>query len=149
MFFLIWYIFYKTIKSGWKTNLFENRISVIYTTSCIIVYYILMMLASLSINFPLEKKASLQHEHCCGSLVSYQCVYCFRFLWLFNKFCRVSNHKILKPSFSSNIMVEVLLPSDAKSWLIGKDSDTGKDWRQEEKGEAEDEMVGWYHRLDG
>ena len=36
-----------------------------------------------------------------------------------------------------------------KNWLIGKDSDAGKDWRQEEKGMAEDEMVGWYLRLDG
>ena len=36
-----------------------------------------------------------------------------------------------------------------KSWLIGKDTDTGKDWRQEEKGMTEDEMVGWHHWLDG
>ena len=38
---------------------------------------------------------------------------------------------------------------DAKNWLIGKDPDAGKDWRQEEKGKTEDEMVGWHHRLDG
>ena len=37
----------------------------------------------------------------------------------------------------------------AKSWLIGKDPDGGRDWRQEEKGTTEDEMVGWHHRLDG
>ena len=37
----------------------------------------------------------------------------------------------------------------SKSQLIGKDPDTGKDWGQEEKGTAEDEMVGWHHRLDG
>ena len=36
-------------------------------------------------------------------------------------------------------------PPDVKSWLIGKDSDAGKDWRQEEKGETEDEMGGWHH----
>ena len=36
-----------------------------------------------------------------------------------------------------------------KSWLIGKDSDAGRDWGQEEKGTTEDEMVGWHHRLDG
>ena len=35
------------------------------------------------------------------------------------------------------------------NWLIGKDSDAGKDWRQEEKGTTEDEMVGWHHWLDG
>ena len=43
----------------------------------------------------------------------------------------------------------ILWPSDAKGWLIGKDSEAGKDWRQEEKGTTEDEMVGWHHWLDG
>ena len=43
----------------------------------------------------------------------------------------------------------ILLAPDAKSWLIEKDPDAGKDWRQEEKETAEDEMVGWHHRLDG
>ena len=43
----------------------------------------------------------------------------------------------------------VLWPTDAKNWLIVKDPDAGKDWRQEEKGTAEDEMVGWHHWLDG
>ena len=42
-----------------------------------------------------------------------------------------------------------LWPPHARSWLIGKDSDTGRGWRQEEKGTTEDEMVGWYYRLDG
>ena len=36
-----------------------------------------------------------------------------------------------------------------KNWLVGKDTDDGKDWRQEEKGTTEDEMVGWHHRLYG
>ena len=43
----------------------------------------------------------------------------------------------------------ILWPNDAKSWLTGKDPDAGKDWRQEEKGMTEDEMVGWHHWLDG
>ena len=43
----------------------------------------------------------------------------------------------------------ILLPHHAKSWLIGKDSDAGRDWGQEEKGTTEDEMAGWHHRLDG
>ena len=43
----------------------------------------------------------------------------------------------------------ILWPPDAKNWLIGKDLDSGKDLRQEEKGAAEDEMVGWHHQLDG
>ena len=38
---------------------------------------------------------------------------------------------------------------DAKNWLLRKDPDAGKDWRQEEKGMTEDEMVGWHHWLDG
>ena len=42
-----------------------------------------------------------------------------------------------------------LLPNDAKSWLIWKDPDAGKDWRWEEKWLTEDEMVGWHHRLNG
>ena len=41
----------------------------------------------------------------------------------------------------------ILWPSDVKNWLTGKDSDAGKDWRQEEKGTTEDEMVGWDHWL--
>ena len=44
--------------------------------------------------------------------------------------------------------VPILWPPDAKSWLIGKDSDAGKDWGQE-KGAAEDEMVSWHYRLNG
>ena len=43
----------------------------------------------------------------------------------------------------------VLRPPHTKSWLIGKDSDAGRDWGQEEKGTTEDEMAGWHHRLDG
>ena len=43
----------------------------------------------------------------------------------------------------------VLWPPHAKSWLIGKDSDAGRDWGQEEKGMTEDEMAGWHHGLDG
>ena len=43
----------------------------------------------------------------------------------------------------------ILWPSYAKSQLIRKDHDAGKDWRQEEKGMTEDKMVGWHHQLDG
>ena len=43
----------------------------------------------------------------------------------------------------------ILWPPDVKNWLIGKDPDAGKDWKQEEKGMTEDEMAGWHHRLDG
>ena len=40
----------------------------------------------------------------------------------------------------------ILWPPNAKSWLIGKEPDAGKDWRLEEKGKTEDEMVGWHHQ---
>ena len=43
----------------------------------------------------------------------------------------------------------LLWPPHEKSWHIGKDSDAGRDWGQEEKGTTEDEMAGWHHRLDG
>ena len=43
----------------------------------------------------------------------------------------------------------ILWPPDENNWLIGKDTDAGKDWRQEAKGTSEDEMVGWPHQLNG
>ena len=43
----------------------------------------------------------------------------------------------------------ILWPPDAESWLVGKDPDAGKDWKQEEKGMMEDEMFVWHHRLNG
>ena len=43
----------------------------------------------------------------------------------------------------------IFWPPDMKNWLIWKDPDAGEDWRQEEKGTTEDEMVGWHHRLYG
>ena len=43
----------------------------------------------------------------------------------------------------------IFWPPDAKNWLIWKDRDAGKDWRQEKKGMTEDKMIGWHHRLSG
>ena len=67
---------------------------------------------------------------------------------------RRSNQLILKeinPEYSlEGLELKLKLwPPDAKSQLIGKDSNAGKDGRQEEKGATEDEMVGWHHRLNG
>ena len=84
-------------------------------------------------------------------------------LWYWRRHLRVpwtarrSNQSILKeisPGCSLvGLMLEaetpLLWPPHAKSWLIWKDLDAGKDWRQEEKGMTEDKMVGWHHRLDG
>ena len=49
----------------------------------------------------------------------------------------------------AKVEIPVLWPPHAKSWLIGKDSDAGRDWGQEKKGTTEDEMAGWHHWLDG
>ena len=49
----------------------------------------------------------------------------------------------------TDVEAPLLWPPDAKSWLIGKDPDAGKAWRQEEKRMTEEEMAGWHHRLDG
>ena len=45
--------------------------------------------------------------------------------------------------------MQEIWPPHVKSWLIGKESDAGRDWGQEEKGTTEDEMAGWHHWLDG
>ena len=70
---------------------------------------------------------------------------------------RRSNQSILKEISPAWVFIgrtdveaetPILWPPDAKSWLIWKDPDAGKDWGQEEKGTTEDEMVGWHHQLD-
>ena len=43
----------------------------------------------------------------------------------------------------------ILWPSDTKNQLIGKDPNAGKDWKEEEKGVTENEMIGWHHQLSG
>ena len=80
-------------------------------------------------------------------------LWCWRFLrvpWT----ARRSNQSIVK-DISPRIFIwrtdaeaeaPTLLPPDAKNWLIRKDPDAGKDWRQ---GMTEDDMVGWHHQLDG
>ena len=53
------------------------------------------------------------------------------------------------PRTDAKAETPVLWPPHAKSWFIGKHSDAGSDWGQEEKGTTEDEMAGWHHQLDG
>ena len=55
---------------------------------------------------------------------------------------------ILWPPDVAKLMFLTSIP-DVRNWLIGKDPDAGKDWRQEEKRTTEDEMVGWHHQLNG
>ena len=72
-----------------------------------------------------------------------------RVLWM----ARRSNLSIPKEINPNEYSLEELMlnlwPPDAKSWLIGKDPDAGKDWGQEEKRATEDEMVGWQLQLNG
>ena len=89
-------------------------------------------------------------------------IYAFE-LWCWRRLLRVpwtarrSNQSILKEIrlwdfFGRNdakAETPVLWPPHVKSWLIGEDSDAGRDWGQEEKGTIEDEMAGWHHWLDG
>ena len=84
-------------------------------------------------------------------------------LWYWRRLLRVpwtakrSNQSILKEIspgcfFGRNdakAETPVLWPPHAKSWLIGKDADAGRDWGQEEKGTTEDEVAGWNHWVDG
>jgi len=84
-------------------------------------------------------------------------------LWCWRRLLRVPwtlrryNQSILKEISPECSLEELMLklklpivwPPDAKSWLIGKDPDAGEDWRWEEKGMTEDEMVVWHHRLNG
>ena len=49
----------------------------------------------------------------------------------------------------AEVEAPILWPHDVKNWLTGKNPDAGKDWKQEEMGTTEDEMVGWHHQLNG
>ena len=85
------------------------------------------------------------------------CFPCINHFWLWcigrSNPTRRSNQSILKeinPEYSlEGVEAPIFWPLDAKSQLIGKDPDSGKDWGQEEKGVTEDEMVGWHHQLNG
>ena len=82
-------------------------------------------------------------------------------LWCWRRLLRVpwtarrSNQSILKelsPECSlegAEAEAPILWPPDVENRLIGKDPDAGKDWRWEEKGATEDEMVGWHHQCNG
>ena len=83
-------------------------------------------------------------------------------LWCWRRLLRVLDGKKIKPvnpkgnqpwivigRTDAEVEALIIWPPNEKNWLIGKDPDAGKDWRQEEKGVAEDEMVRWHHWLNG
>ena len=87
--------------------------------------------------------------------------WCFQTVVLENTFESSSDSKEIKPvnpkgnqpwifigRTDAEAKAPILWPPDVKSWLTGKDPDSGKDWRQEEKGITEDEMVGWHQLRD-
>ena len=100
-------------------------------------------------------------ESCTINKAEHQRIHAFE-LWCWRRLLRIpwtarrSNQYILKeisPEYSLEGLVlklklQTLVPH-VKNWLIGKDPDARKDWRWEEKGTTEDEMVGWHHRFNG
>ena len=81
-------------------------------------------------------------------------LWCWRRFWRIPWTARRSNQSILKEispgcSLVGLILKLILWPPDVKSWLIWKDPDAGKDWGQEEKGTAENEVIVGHHRLNG
>ena len=84
-------------------------------------------------------------------------LWCWRRILSVHWTARRSNQSILKeisPDYSlegldAEAETPMLWPPDVKNWLIWKDPDAGQDWRCEEKGMTEDEVVGWHHQLHG
>ena len=82
-------------------------------------------------------------------------------LWCWRRLLRVLDYKEIQPvhpkdqswvffgKTDAKAETQILWPPHAKSWLIGKDSDAGRDCGQEERGTTEDEMAGWHHQLNG
>ena len=103
-----------------------------------------------------QKKADLSTPVICDAYDAFE-LWCWRRLLRVPWTARRCNQSILKeisPGCSLEGMMlklklPILWPSHVKSWPIGKDSDVGRDWGQEEKGMTEDETAGWHHRLDG
>ena len=69
-------------------------------------------------------------------------------LWCWRRLKKISPDYSLG-GLMLKLKAPILWPPDVKDWFSGKDPDAEKDWRQEEKGMTEDEMVGWHHQLDG
>ena len=90
---------------------------------------------------------------CCGTMwISHNYIYnqLYIYNWLTKSIFPKGNQSwIFTGRTDAKAEAPTLWPSDAKNWLIGKDSDAGKNGRQEEKGTTENEMVGWHHRLNG
>ena len=71
------------------------------------------------------------------------------FLWFFFFFFAKVYYCVFTGRTGAEAEAPIPWPPNAKNWLTGKDPDGGKDWRQEEKGTTENEMVGWHQQLNG
>ena len=124
-------------------------------------------------NIPLPTKVHLVVKAMAFSVVVYGCESFYKESWALKNWCfwTVMLEKTLQSPLDSEEIqpinpkrdqswifirrtdgeaeTPILWPPDAKDWFIGKDPDAGKDWRWEEKGTPEDEMVGWHHWLNG
>ena len=108
----------------------------------------------------LHAVVQLSQQHLLKKLSFLHCIYscflCWRIIdigvWVyFQALSSVSLIHMTVPRYCLyllQIYSQKWAPPHAKSWLIGKDSDAGRDWGREEKGTTEDEMAGWHHRLD-
>ena len=130
-------------------SIFKNRGITLLTEVCLVKAKVFPLVVCGCVSWT-RKKAE------CQRIDAFE-LWCWRRLLRVSWTARRSNQSILKeisPEYSlEGLMLKLKLqyfePPDAKNWLIGKDPDAGKDWRQEDKGITEDEMVIWHHRLDG
>ena len=127
-------------------SILENRYIILPRKVCIVkamVYPVVMYgCESCTIKKAEHWRIDYFYLQCCRRLL--------RVPWTAGK----SNQSILKgisPEYWTDAKAEapILWPPDEKNWLLRKDPDAGKDWRQEEKRMTEDEMVGWHHWVDG
>ena len=132
----------------WQFSHDRNREKVLFTSPTVTTFNLIKFTSAC---------LKLDHKESWAPRIDAFELWCWRRLLRLLWTARRSNQSILKeisPEYSLEglmlkLKVQILWPSDGKNWLTGKDPDAGKDWRQEEKGTAEDEMVGWHHWLYG
>ena len=135
-----WLLLGRKARSNWDSILKSSDI-ILPTKACLI-----KVLVSPLVMYGCDSWTIKKAE--CWRIVAFE-------LWSWRKLFRVpwtsrrSNQSVLKEIRRTDDEAEtpILWPPDAKSWLIWKDLDAGKDWRLEEKGMTENEMVGWHHWL--
>ena len=138
---------------GWYMELKNEYANSVSIASNVLFEFIVMYLCDISSGHIWMWELDYKPEH--RRMGAFE-LWCWRRLLRVPWTARRSNQPILKeisPECSLEGLIEaetpILWPPDAKNWLIGKDSDAGKDWGQEEKGMTEFDMVGWHHWLNG